>query len=45
MTAVQEMVRQDVSLTKALRWCGVTRKRWYYEPRPGRLPQIRTCCI
>ena len=34
MTAVQEMVRQDVSLTKALRWCGVTRKRWYYEPKP-----------
>ena len=33
MTAVQEMVRQDASLTKALKWCGVTRKRWYYKPK------------
>ena len=32
MMAVQEMTRQ-MSLTKALKWCGVTRKRWYYKPK------------
>ena len=25
-----------MSLTKALRWCGVTRKRWYYKRRRGK---------
>ena len=33
MMAVQKMVHQNMSLTKALKWCGVTRKRWYYKPK------------
>lgn len=33
MKAVQELVQQEVSLNKALRLCGITRKRWYYKPR------------
>ena len=48
MTAVQEMVRQDASLTRALKWCGVTRKRRYYKPKarktavdPGMLQMIQ----
>ena len=31
--AAQSLIRQEISLNKALRWCGVTRKRWYYVPR------------
>ena len=33
MMAVQKLIQQDMSLNKALRWCDVTRKRWYYVPR------------
>ena len=33
MMAVQYLIKQEMSLTKALGWCGVTRKRWYYEPK------------
>lgn len=33
MMAAQSLIRQEMSLNKALRWCGVTRKRWYYVPR------------
>ena len=33
MMAVQKLIQQDMSLNKALRWCGVTRKRWYYVPK------------
>ncbi len=32
--AAQSLIRQEMSLNKALRWCGVTRKRWwYYKPK------------
>ena len=31
--AAQSLIQQGVFLNKALRWCGVTRKRWYYVPK------------
>ena len=33
MMAAQSLIHQEMSLNKALRWCGVTRKRWYYKPK------------
>lgn len=30
---MQSLIRQELSLNKALRWCGVTRKRRYYVLR------------
>ena len=37
--AAQSLIQQEMSLTKALRWCGVTRKRWYYKPK-ARKPAV-----
>ena len=39
MMAAQSLIQQEMSLTKALRWCGVTRKRWYYKPK-ARKPAV-----
>ena len=33
MMAARQLNQQDMSLNKALRWCGVTRKRWYHKPK------------
>ncbi len=33
MMAAQSLIHQEMSLNKALRWCGVTRKSWYYVPK------------
>ena len=33
MMAAQSLIHREMSLNKALRWCGVTRKRWYYKPK------------
>ena len=31
--AARQLNQQDMSLNKALRWCGVTRKKWYHKPK------------
>ena len=33
MMAAQSLIHQEMSLNKALRWCGVARKRWHYKPK------------
>ena len=33
MMAAQSLIHQEMSMNKALRWCGVTRKRWHYKPK------------
>ena len=35
----QSLIQQEMSLNKALRWCGMTRKRWYYMPK-ARQPAV-----
>ena len=39
MMAAQSLIHQVMSLNKALRWCGVTRKRRYYVPK-ARQPAV-----
>ena len=31
--AARQLNQQDMSLNKALCWCGVTRKKWYHKPK------------
>ena len=42
--ASQSLIHQEMSLNKALRWCGVTRKRGYYVPKARESVSTETCC-
>ena len=37
MTIVQSLMQHKMSLNKALKLCGVTKKRWYYKPKQREL--------
>ena len=37
MTIVQSLIQHKMSLNKALKLCGVTKKRWYYKPKQREL--------